>query len=90
MVVVIGFSLGGIFLFVIDRIILYMYFGKKKVIEGIIIKMKRFILLVFFIILYNIFEGLVIGVVFGVIGVIIGFIEVVIVVVMVFVLGIGI
>ncbi len=90
LVAAIGFALGGIFLFVADKIIPHMHFGKEKVVEGITTKMKRSILLVFSITLHNIPEGLAIGVAFGAIGATTGSVEAATVAAMVLALGIGI
>jgi zinc transporter, ZIP family len=65
LVVAIGFSLGGIFLYIADKTIPHMHFGFDHDKEGIPTKLKRNILLVFSITLHNIPEGLAVGVAFG-------------------------
>nr|WP_210994420.1 ZIP family metal transporter [Acholeplasma laidlawii] len=90
LVVAIGFSLGGLFLFAADKVIPHMHFGKKNVKEGITTKMRRSILFVFSITLHNIPEGLAIGVAFGAIGATTGSIEAATIAAMVLALGIGI
>ncbi|MBE0701098.1 MAG: ZIP family metal transporter [Acholeplasmataceae bacterium] len=64
-IVAIGFALGGIFLYVADRIVPHMHFGPEHETEGIPSKFKRTVLLVFSITLHNIPEGLAVGVAFG-------------------------
>ncbi len=90
LVVAIGFSLGGLFLYAADRIIPHMHFGKAHTKEGIPTKMKKTILLVFSITLHNIPEGLAIGVAFGAIGHVTGSIEAATIAAMTLALGIGI
>lgn len=65
LVVAIGFALGGIFLYIADRIIPHLHLGDKTQPEGIPTNLKRTILLVFSITLHNIPEGLAVGVAFG-------------------------
>ncbi|MFU8792394.1 MAG: ZIP family metal transporter [Acholeplasmataceae bacterium] len=64
-VVAVGFALGGLFLYVADRLIPHMHFGPEKHKEGLPSKFKRTFLLVFSITLHNIPEGLAVGVAFG-------------------------
>lgn len=90
LVVAIGFSLGGLFLFAADKVIPHMHFGKGNVKEGITTKMKRSILLVFSITLHNIPEGLAVGVAFGAISATTGSIEAATISAMALALGIGI
>ena len=61
----IGFSAGGLFLYLADRIIPHMHFGPNQEKEGMPNHLKRTILLVFSITLHNIPEGLAVGVAFG-------------------------
>lgn len=65
LVVAIGFLLGGLFLFIADKTIPHMHFGKNHEKEGIPTHLKRTILLVFSITLHNLPEGLAVGVAFG-------------------------
>lgn len=65
LVVAIGFGLGGIFLYIADKTIPHMHFGKNQEVEGIHTNLKKSILLVFSITLHNIPEGLAVGVAFG-------------------------
>lgn len=63
---VIGFLLGGLFLFVIDKILPHLHMGlATSESEGIKTKWQRSILLVLAITLHNIPEGLAVGVGFG-------------------------
>ena len=64
-VVAIGFALGGIFLYLADKVVPHMHFGFNHDKEGIKTNLKRNILLVFAITLHNIPEGLAVGVAFG-------------------------
>ena len=68
LVVAIGFLLGGIFLYIADKTIPHLHFGKNQEKEGIHTKLKKNILLVFSITIHNIPEGLAIGVAFGAIA----------------------
>lgn len=68
LVVAIGFLLGGIFLYITDKTIPHMHFGKNQEKEGIPTKLKKTILLVFSITIHNIPEGLAVGVAFGAIN----------------------
>ena len=68
LVVAIGFLAGGLFLYIADKTIPHMHFGKNHEKEGIHTKLKKNILLVFSITLHNIPEGLAIGVAFGAIN----------------------
>ncbi|MGO3731819.1 MAG: ZIP family metal transporter [Vagococcus sp.] len=61
----IGFSLGGLFLYIADRTIPHMHFGPNAEQEGFPSHLKRTVLLVFSITLHNIPEGLAVGVAFG-------------------------
>jgi ZIP family zinc transporter len=65
LVVAIGFALGGVFLYLADKIVPHMHFGFNHTKEGLPTKLKRNILLVFSITLHNIPEGLAVGVAFG-------------------------
>lgn len=65
LVVAIGFALGGVFLYLADKIVPHMHFGFNHIKEGLPTKLKRNILLVFSITLHNIPEGLAVGVAFG-------------------------
>lgn len=67
LVVAIGFLLGGIFLYIADKTLPHIHFGKNHEVEGIPTHLKRTILLVFSITLHNLPEGLAVGVAFGVI-----------------------
>lgn len=71
-VVAIGFALGGIFLYLADKIVPHVHFGFNHTKEGLPTKLKRNILLVFSITLHNIPEGLAVGVAFGAIQYITG------------------
>jgi len=63
---VIGFLMGGFFLWLADRILPHLHFGKPvNEAEGIQTRWKRSILLVLAITLHNIPEGLAVGVAFG-------------------------
>ena len=64
-VVAVGFALGGVFLYLADKVVPHMHFGFNHEKEGIPTKLKRNILLVFSITLHNIPEGLAVGVAFG-------------------------
>ncbi|VEU82316.1 ZIP family metal transporter [Acholeplasma hippikon] len=68
LVVAIGFMFGGIFLYITDKTIPHIHFGKDQEREGISTKLKKTILLVFSITIHNIPEGLAIGVAFGAIN----------------------
>lgn len=68
LVVAIGFLLGGLFLYIADKTIPHIHFGKNQEKEGINTKFKKSVLLVFSITLHNIPEGLAIGVAFGAIN----------------------
>ncbi|MDY0276470.1 MAG: ZIP family metal transporter [Acholeplasma sp.] len=72
LVVAIGFLAGGLFLFIADKTIPHMHFGKNQEKEGIHTKLKKNILLVFAITLHNIPEGLAVGVAFGAINAVTG------------------
>ena len=63
--VAIGFSLGGLFLYLADRLMPHMHFGSNEKPEGLPTHLRRTILLVFSITLHNIPEGLAVGVAFG-------------------------
>ncbi|MFV0558917.1 MAG: ZIP family metal transporter [Enterococcus sp.] len=65
LVVSIGFGLGGLFLYLADRLIPHIHFGADHQTEGLPSHLKRTILLVFSITLHNIPEGLAVGVAFG-------------------------
>lgn len=71
-VVAIGFALGGLFLYLADKIVPHVHFGFNHSKEGLPTKLKRNILLVFSITLHNIPEGLAVGVAFGAIQYITG------------------
>ncbi len=71
-VVAIGFALGGLFLYLADKIVPHVHFGFNHSKEGLPTKLKRNILLVFSITLHNILEGLAVGVAFGAIQYITG------------------
>ena len=71
-VVAIGFALGGIFLYIADKVVPHVHFGFNHDKEGLPTKLKRNILLVFSITLHNIPEGLAVGVAFGAIQYITG------------------
>jgi ZIP family zinc transporter len=63
---VIGFLLGGVFLWDVDRILPHLHLGfPTSDVEGIKTSWQRSILLVLAITLYNIPEGLAVGVAFG-------------------------
>ncbi len=68
LVVSIGFMAGGLFLYLTDKTIPHLHYGKNQVAEGIHVKLKKTILLVFSITIHNIPEGLAIGVAFGAIN----------------------
>lgn len=59
-----GFILGGLFLFVMDRILPHLHPGSKEP-EGIPSKLKRTTMLVFAVTLHNIPEGMAVGVAFA-------------------------
>ena len=61
----IGFALGGLFLFISDKLIPHIHFGENRSKEGIHTNLKRSILLVFSITIHNIPEGLAVGIAFG-------------------------
>lgn len=65
LVVSIGFCLGGIFLYIADKLVPHVHFGPNHEKEGLPTHLKRTILLVFSITLHNIPEGLAVGVAFG-------------------------
>ncbi len=64
LVAAIGFIMGGLFLFLLDRFMPHMHLGAKQA-EGTKSSLKRSILLVLSITLHNIPEGLAVGVAFG-------------------------
>jgi ZIP family zinc transporter len=64
LIVSVGFSLGGLFLFIADKVIPHMHV-KSTSQEGPSTKLKRSILLVFSVTIHNIPEGLAVGVAFG-------------------------
>ena len=64
-VVSIGFGLGGLFLYIADKLLPHIHFGPNHEQEGLPSHLKRTILLVFSITLHNIPEGLAVGVAFG-------------------------
>ncbi len=68
LVVATGFILGGLFLYIADKIIPRLYLKHNRHPEGRRTQLKRTILLVFSITLHNIPEGLAVGVAFGAIG----------------------
>lgn len=72
LVAAVGFLGGGLFLYIADKVIPHVHFGKDQLQEGIPTKMRRTILLVFSITLHNIPEGLAVGVAFGAAGQITG------------------
>lgn len=61
----IGFLLGGLFLYIADKLIPHVHFGKNAEPEGVSTQLRRSILLVLSITLHNIPEGLAVGVAFG-------------------------
>jgi zinc transporter, ZIP family len=62
----IGFFLGAIFLYILDKIIPHLHlFGKREEAEGMTTNWRKTILLVLAIALHNIPEGLAVGVAFG-------------------------
>jgi len=66
---VIGFLLGGVFLWVVDRILPHLHIGMAlDRAEGIKTRWQRSVLLVLAITLHNIPEGLAVGVAFGAVG----------------------
>lgn len=65
LVVAVGFGVGALFLYLSDKIIPHVHFGKNHDSEGIPTHLRRSILLVFSIVLHNIPEGLAVGVAFG-------------------------
>ncbi|MDL2292391.1 ZIP family metal transporter [Acholeplasma sp. OttesenSCG-928-E16] len=67
LIVSIGFALGGLVLFIADKVVPHIHRGAKEA-EGRPSKLKRNILLVFSITLHNIPEGLAVGVAFGAIA----------------------
>lgn len=64
LIVAIGFMLGGLFLFGIDKLLPHLHIGQTKP-EGVKSSLKRSLLLVLSITLHNIPEGLAVGVAFG-------------------------
>lgn len=66
---VIGFLAGGMFLWLVDKIMPHLHLGKKiDEAEGIKTSLRRSVLLVLAITLHNIPEGLAVGVAFGALG----------------------
>lgn len=66
LIAAIGFLLGGVFLFVADKLIPHLHMGLKiEQAEGISTRWQRSVLLVLAITLHNIPEGLAVGVAFG-------------------------
>ncbi len=64
-----GFLLGGLFLFLVDKLLPHLHMGlKTSEAEGIKTNWQRSILLVLAITLHNIPEGLAVGVAFGAVG----------------------
>lgn len=65
LVVALGFSAGGLFLYLADHFLPHLHFGPNEKPEGLPVRLRRTILLVFSITLHNIPEGLAVGVAFG-------------------------
>ena len=65
LVLTIGFGVGALFFYLLDKTIPHMHFGKSSKPEGIHTRLHRTILLVSSITIHNIPEGLAIGVAFG-------------------------
>jgi ZIP family zinc transporter len=63
-IVAIGFMLGGLFLYAVDKLLPHLHLGQNKP-EGVKTSFKRSLLLVLSITLHNIPEGLAVGVAFG-------------------------
>jgi len=62
----VGFSLGGVFLRLMDRVLPHLHlFATESMSEGVPTKWRRVVLLVFAVTLHNIPEGLAVGVAFG-------------------------
>ena len=64
LIVAIGFMLGGLFLYAVDKLLPHLHLGQNKP-EGVKTSFKRSLLLVLSITLHNIPEGLAVGVAFG-------------------------